>query len=334
MGWIAIAPVMVSADSFRLDRNDMQSFERSFEIWIQDLVYQISPKTKVNVIAEFKYSSNPDLIQNYEEKMAANHLPGVPDVIDLDMHPTQNPIYDLVTQQNVKLIFDRKPNSGAERVIRELVSSKISLNPARGDQMEFDYVNESRVVSGFASTRNGKVFLSFLAIAALAAAGFLYKRNRRKVDERYFASEKLNELYDQFNPSASMASVDPEILQAFVCQQEKKLLIEAMSHGSIEFLQAVLRSFTGKDRIKLFEKFEKKRLKVSPKKSRYAQIFLLAKLKDQMKIDAIRKVDALVEVMEQSQSKRESMSESFNELKNSEVSKVTEENEVSYEQSV
>jgi hypothetical protein len=129
--------------------------------------------------------------------------------------------------------------------------------------------------------------------------------------------------------------VDETIFQAFIVGQEQKLLIEAMSHGSIEFLQSVFKSFTGEDRISIFEKFEKGRLKVSPKKSRYAQIYLLAKLKDQMRIDAIRKVDALVEVMEQSRMNREGMEETFYGLKDSnEYGTVADENEVSYEQSI
>jgi hypothetical protein len=312
IGWVAVMPMMAFAGDFQLDRAEIQSFERSYEAWVQDLVHQVSPKSRANVIVEFNYSSNPDLIQNFEEKMAASHLPGVPEMIDLDMHPLQHPIYDLVTRQSVKVILENKPSEQNLKVMRDLISSKIFVDAKRGDRVEFDFIKTENHLN-----RNAKIALIALFVMGVAGALLVMHQRRQRKSDRKMTAQKLNDWYDCINPIASMTAVDAATFMSFIREQNHAILVEAMAHANLEFFQAVLKSFNGEARITLYQEFERYRLKVSQKKSRYAQIYLLAKLKDRMNVEAIQKVDSLVEAIEQVRAQREAMEMAMNEMKNS-----------------
>ena len=125
-----------------VDAGDIQRFEQNYEQWVQSLAQSIVPNIPTTVLVDIEYSNNPDDLQNYEELKAANHLPGLPDVIDPNFtYPGESPISALVAKQRIKLIFESPLNANQQKLLKEVLNSKLKLNLDRGDSLALEQVN-------------------------------------------------------------------------------------------------------------------------------------------------------------------------------------------------
>lgn len=310
---------MASSSGPRLDRIEVQRFEQSYEAWVQSIVQHVLPKTNVSVLIDLNYSSNPDIVQNYEERRAVDHLPGLPEVQDTNRsNPTENPLYELVTQQNIKVIFDDQPNDDQIRVVKEILSVKLNLDTSHGDQVAFDHLQRNaggvaRVGAAIARTARSSTALIILAL--LGFAGIIFGRSRNVAKLKAQGEIEMNAYYAKVNPIASILSTDARVLISVIRKQETEFLVQVMAHASIPFNQIVLQVFEEEERKKLFDSYQEQRLDVSRKKSKYSQLLLAAKLHDELKIEAMQQVDEFNEVSNRINEQRLSMQESLKQLK-------------------
>ena len=153
-----------------VDAGDIQRFEQNYEQWVQSLAQSIVPNIPTTVLVDIEYSNNPDDLQNYEELKAANHLPGLPDVIDPNFtYPGESPISALVSKQRIKLIFESPLNANQQKLLKEVLNNKLKLNLDRGDALTLEQVNTLPTqTSNTAATTLPKIKLTHRQSMALA----------------------------------------------------------------------------------------------------------------------------------------------------------------------
>ena len=303
----------------RLDRIEVQRFEQSYEAWVQSIVKHVLPKTNVSVLIDLNYSSNPDIIQSYEERRAVDHLPGLPDVQDTNRsNPTENPLYELVTQQSIKVIFDDQPSDDQIRVVKEILSVKLNLDTTHGDQVSFDHLQRNASAAGrlgAAIARTARSSTALIILALFGFAGIIFRKNRTSAKLRMQGEIEMNACYARVNPIASILNTEARVLISVFRKQETDFLVQVMAHAPIAFNQIVLQVFEEEERKKLFDSYQEQRLDVSRKKSKYSQLLLAAKLHDELKIEAMQQVDEFNEVSNRINEQRLSMQESLKQLK-------------------
>jgi hypothetical protein len=168
-----ISAAHANPGSANLPETDVQQYEQTYEDWVQTLVQNVAPKNPATVLLKFEYGNNPDQLQTYEELKASNHLPGLPDVSDPHAtRPYENAVSALVTKQKIKIIFEKSIPATKTRLLNEILTSKLHLNTARGDGIEFEQLSatETKTASSTNSfNRKNAMMLLAAAIAVLAA---------------------------------------------------------------------------------------------------------------------------------------------------------------------
>ncbi len=309
----------VNQTTVHLERTEMQHFEQSYEAWVQGIVHQVLPKTNLTVLTEFNYSSSPEQIQTYEEHRAANHLPGLPEVTDIsNAHPTENPIYELISQQNIKLIFDEQPTDDQIRVLKEMLIVKLNLDTSHGDQLSFDHLNRGNNYLGklaVSFSKNKKINLILMLLAAIAATVVAVVRNKKSSANKELGENEISHYYNKLNPIEIVLKTEPKFLISLIRKQETNFLVQIMAHAPISFNQIILQIFETEEREALFKAFQEQRLSITRKKSKYSQLLLAAKIHDELKIEAIKQVDVLSEVSTKIAEQRMKMNDSLQQLK-------------------
>ena len=149
-----------------IDASEVQRFEQNYEEWVQTLVQSIVPQNPSTVLVELNYTSNPQQLQTYEELKAAEHLPGLPEVSDPNFtRPTESPLFTLVNQQNIKIIFEAALTSNQKRLLDEVLNSKLKIDSSRGDHLVLDQTS-GQALESTSSYFSGKNFLFALALLA------------------------------------------------------------------------------------------------------------------------------------------------------------------------
>jgi len=309
-----------SASAPRLDRIEVQRFEQSYEAWVQSIVQHVLPSTATSILVDLTYSNNPDTLQSYEEHRAANHLPGLPDVLDnnTSANPIENPLFELVTAQNIKVIFEEQPSDDQIRVVKEILGAKLNLDSTHGDQISFDHLNRNTTATARAWSvvkKTARSSTSMIVLAFLVVAFVLVRKNRIASELRAMGEVEINALYSKVNPIKSIFGANPKTLISVIRRQETDFLVQAMAHAPIVFNQIILQVFEEADRKNLFEAFQAERLNVSSKKSRYSQLLLAAKIHDEVKIEALQQIDLLNEVSGKVNEQRLIMQKSLQQLK-------------------
>jgi hypothetical protein len=306
-------------NGLRLDRLDVQRFEQSYEAWVQNIVHHVLPKSNVSILTEFNYTNNPEIIQNYEERRAVDHLPGLPDVSDSNIsHPTDNPIYDLITQQNIKVIFEEQPSEDQIRILKEILAVKLNLDTSHGDQVSFDnlhrgngYFNKALV----SFSKNTKMNLLMILLAAMGVAIVLARKNKKDSKLKAMGEKEVDSLYLKVNPISAILKSDPKFLISMIRNQELDFMVQVMAHAPVSFNQVMLQVFEENEKKALFDAFQAQRLGVSVTQSKYAQLVLAAKIHDELKLQAIQQVDEFNEMSAKINEQRLKMQESLIQLK-------------------
>ena len=302
-----------------LDRTEVQRFEQRYESWVQSIVKQAVPKVGASVLVEFDYSNNPDLIQTYEERRAVSHLPGLPDLTESDNgHPTENPLYELVSNQNIKVIFDQNPGDDQLRIVKEILKSKLNLDLANGDHVTFDTFNRSNAYFEKAKgslSKNSKWLIVLTILSALGALGLMFRREQSNRKMKEDGEKEVNALYQKLNPLSLILKTETKLLISVIRKQDKELIVQVMSHAPVQFNQIILQIFEDEDRAELFNQYQANRLQVSLKRSRYSQLLLAAKIHDESKIEAIQQVDVFSEMAAKISEQKMTMQDSLMQLK-------------------
>lgn len=302
-----------------LDRTEVQRFEQRYESWVQSIVKQAVPKAGASVLVEFDYSNNPDLIQTYEERRAVSHLPGLPDLTESDNgHPTENPLYELVSNQNIKVIFDQNPGDDQIRIVKEILKSKLNLDLAHGDHVTFDTFNRSNAYFEKAKgslSKNSKLLIVLTILSALGALGLMFRREQSNRKMKEVGEKEVNALYQKLNPLSLILKTETKLLISVIRKQDKELIVQVMSHAPVQFNQIILQIFEDEERTELFNQYQANRLQVSLKRSRYSQLLLAAKIHDESKIEAIQQVDVISEMAAKISEQKMNMQDSLMQLK-------------------
>ncbi len=154
-----------------VSQNEVQKFEQSYETWVQTLTQTVAPSVPVTVLVELEYSSSQEKLENYEEALESNHLPGLPDVIDPHYrHPSESPLYALVTQQKIKIILEGTLNQTQKKILNEILTNKLKIKSARGDRLTLQEINTS-FLNSLLQTRKRQAAVIALAVLLIAAFG-------------------------------------------------------------------------------------------------------------------------------------------------------------------
>lgn len=257
-----------------VDIAEVQQFEQSYETWLRQIIYSTTLQTADSLLVKIDYSNDPEKIQTYEEAKSELHLPGLPNVVDPHFsYPAESPLYSLINQQNIKILFSNSIPSEKQKLLREVIQAKTKLNLANGDQLqietadsnsnikfEWPWLSSSKVLSlagllmamsglglglGFALKRKP---LSTLTKNENSSVSFknnevvLNKISKRNPKIALQASRALNPFYD-------LTHIDPKIIISTIQNESAKNLAKAISHAPIELTELILRASTDKQKL-------------------------------------------------------------------------------------
>lgn len=192
--------------SVSIDPNDIQQFEQSYESWVQSIVQGLVNGQNATVLIEVGYTQNPERLQTYGELKATQHLPGLPEVMDPHItHPSESPLSALVESRKIKIIFEHALSAAQEKIVGEVLNSKLRINANAGDQLIVSTLEAAPATETSNPWRDPKNMLYVIAGSLLLAA-FL-ARGRKKSEDK--TRELPTELKEMLAEAAKKATTPP-----------------------------------------------------------------------------------------------------------------------------
>ena len=350
-----------------LDKSDVQQFEQGYESWVQNTVQKIIQKNPVTVLIELNYTKNPDALQSYEERRAANHLPGLPEMSDPHFNtPQESPISELISSQSIKLIFEQELTTDQMRVINEVLAVKLKLDLSHGDKILFDHLRTQITPRPSRNRTDLYLILFFILVSGVVLVLIAKNKFNSKFNNKLEANkseatsepnnttannttanntpannttinnkseEHIQSFYQKVNPIKTILKSDPKTLLETIQKQDHTFLLSVIAHAPLRFNQMIFKICEPEKRFKLLEAYKNNRHEISQQKSRYSQILLAAKIHDQMKMNALQQIDVLNESQLKSQELKKKMKESLKQIKAS-LNSPTPSDEVNHENSL
>lgn len=314
-----------AASMTSIDASDVQHFEQTYEEWVQSLAQSVVPNIPTTVLVEIEYSNNPVDVQTYEELQAANHLPGLPDISDPHFtYPTESPLYALVAKQKVKLIFENALSVSQQKILEEVLNSKLKLNHDRGDSIAIDQIEVSPPATthtaakpkvspqaNFHLNRNQSLALVAFALAALSALVFVRKRRNQNqstaFDEPLYSVKTENAVSERLlrrnprlhartatilNPVKLVLKANPMILVSVVRNEKIQTLGKATLYAPEVFTNLIFNVCTHDQRSQIRAVWAAEKNKTTIEQSQFAQTVLAARVYRQMKKQSATKIEA------------------------------------------
>lgn len=172
--------------SVSIDPNDIQQFEQSYESWIKEIVQGLVNNQTATVLVEIGYTQNPERLQTYGELKATQHLPGLPEVMDPHIsHPSESPLSALVENRKIKIIFEHALSAPQEKIVGEVLNSKLRINANAGDQLVVSTLEAAPAPETGANRllRDPK-FALYIIMGSLLLAALLARGRKQKTIEK------------------------------------------------------------------------------------------------------------------------------------------------------
>jgi hypothetical protein len=228
-----------------ITESETQRFEQSYEEWATNLVKSISPKLQFTVLTQIELSQNPEKLQSFEDLRAMNHLPGLPDVADPSYSsPFDSPLYSLVEKKNIKIFAQGEVSPNEERVMREILSSKMRLGS--GDTLKFETVRAGVSPSHSRKQKNRAGAVAALAGILLLAGAFFYKRKPAFIATAQSVAKTITPppapVRAEFSATASrqIMSANDTALRAALNQERVDIIAKASMNASRRFSEKIM----------------------------------------------------------------------------------------------
>lgn len=302
----------VDFSTITVDPSDLQQFEVAYENWVTQIAQSIAPKSQPTVLIELDYSNKPERLQTYSELRAAQHLPGLPQVLDPHLgHPSESPLAALVESKRIKLIFEQPISSGQEQLLAEVLAAKLKIDPARGDK-----ITVTKIPTKPAESNNNSNEPWIAAVVLLTAFALLLKfkpvttkiasetttesktdtipakltpppppvKPFRFSDEDKNVLARMENVENQIrskaqllvNPTTQIMKSNPKALIRVIRAEDPKRLAQALQGTSVLFQKTVLSICTSRQRSEIKE--AAKALPKNKSEARFAQNLICAKI--------------------------------------------------------